>query len=159
MAQILDRLKMFGEFEIIIFGDRVILHEPVEKWPLCDCLIAFYSTGYPLSKAEAYAALRKPYLINELKLQHLLHDRRKVYARLDEYGIPIPNYILVNRDFPYQEVDYFVEEEDYVEVQGRKIMKPFVEKPVDGDNHSVMIYYPSSAGGGMKELFRKVTLT
>ncbi|XP_031381096.1 inositol hexakisphosphate and diphosphoinositol-pentakisphosphate kinase VIP2-like isoform X3 [Punica granatum] len=27
---------------------------------------------------------------------------------------------------------------------------------VEGDNHSIMIYYPSSAGGGMKELFRKV---
>jgi inositol hexakisphosphate/diphosphoinositol-pentakisphosphate kinase len=156
MAQILDRLKMFGEFEIIVFGDRVILHEPVEKWPLCDCLIAFYSSGYPLHKAEEYAALRKPYLINELKLQHLLHDRRKVYSRLDEVGIPIPNYALVNRDFPDQEVDHFVEEEDYVEINGKRIFKPFVEKPVDGDDHSVMIYYPSSAGGGMKELFRKV---
>lgn len=27
----------------------------------------------------------------------------------------------------------------------------------EGDNHSIMIYYPSSAGGGMKELFRKVS--
>lgn len=52
--------------------------------------------------------------------------------RLDEYGISIPSYALVNRDFPDQDLDYFVEEEDYVEVHGKRIMKPFVEKPVDG---------------------------
>eukprot|EP01018_Ginkgo_biloba_P019575 Gb_04773 [translate_table: standard] len=156
MTQILDRLRAFGEFEIIIFGDKVILEDPMEKWPICDCLIAFYSTGYPLEKAEAYAALRKPFLVNELEPQHLLHDRRKVYERLEKYGIPTPSYALVNRDYPNQELDYFVEEEDFVEVHGKRIWKPFVEKPVHGDDHSVMIYYPSSAGGGMKELFRKV---
>ncbi|XP_022740444.1 inositol hexakisphosphate and diphosphoinositol-pentakisphosphate kinase VIP2-like isoform X8 [Durio zibethinus] len=72
------------------------------------------------------------------------------------YGISVPRYALVNREVPYQELDYFIEEEDYVEVHGNRFWKPFVEKPVDGDNHSIMIYYPSSAGGGMKELFRKV---
>ncbi|CAI9109620.1 OLC1v1009471C1 [Oldenlandia corymbosa var. corymbosa] len=156
MLQILDRLQAFGEFEIIHFGDKLILEEPIESWPICDCLIAFYSTGYPLEKAEAYAALRKPFLINELEAQHLLHDRRKVYECLERYGIPVPRYALVNRESPYQELDYFVEEEDFVEVRGDRFWKPFVEKPVDGDNHSIMIYYPSSAGGGMKELFRKV---
>ncbi|GAV63497.1 His_Phos_2 domain-containing protein [Cephalotus follicularis] len=156
MRQILDRLQAFGEFEIIHFGDTVILEDPIESWPVCDCLIAFYSTGYPLEKAEAYAALRKPFLVNELDLQHLLHDRRKVYERLKLYGIPVPRYALVNREVPYEELDYFVEEEDFVEVHGNRFWKPFVEKPVDGDDHSIMIYYPSSAGGGMKELFRKV---
>ncbi|KAI4351585.1 hypothetical protein L6164_005931 [Bauhinia variegata] len=156
MGQILDRLQAFGEFEIIHFGDKVILEEPIERWPICDCLIAFYSSGYPLEKAEAYAALRKPFLVNELEPQHLLHDRRKVYEHLKLYEIPVPRYAIVNREFPYQDLDYFIEEEDFVEVHGMRFWKPFVEKPIHGDNHSIMIYYPSSAGGGMKDLFRKV---
>ncbi|XP_010550091.1 PREDICTED: inositol hexakisphosphate and diphosphoinositol-pentakisphosphate kinase 2-like isoform X2 [Tarenaya hassleriana] len=156
MGQILDRLQAFGEFEIIYFGDKVILEDPIESWPVCDCLIAFHSSGYPLDKAKAYAALRKPFLVNELEPQHLLHDRRKVYEHLEMYGIPVPRYACVNREVPCQELDYFVEEEDFVEVNGKRFWKPFVEKPVDGDDHSIMIYYPSSAGGGMKELFRKV---
>ncbi|CAH9118589.1 unnamed protein product [Cuscuta epithymum] len=156
MGQILDRLQSFGEFEVVHFGDKVILEDPIERWPICDCLIAFYSSRYPLKKAEAYAKLRKPFLVNELEPQHLLHDRRKVYERLELYGIPVPRYACVNREFPYQELDYFIEEEDFVEVHGNRFWKPFVEKPVDGDDHSIMIYYPSSAGGGMKELFRKV---
>ncbi|KAG4383350.1 hypothetical protein GLYMA_13G065500v4 [Glycine max] len=156
MGQIFERLLAFGEFEVIHFGDKVILEEPIESWPVCDCLIAFYSSGYPLEKAEAYAALRKPFLVNELEPQYLLHDRRKVYERLEMFGIPVPRYALVIRDAPYQQLDYFIEEEDFVEVHGMRFFKPFVEKPVDADNHSIMIYYPSSAGGGMKELFRKV---
>ncbi|XP_031281002.1 inositol hexakisphosphate and diphosphoinositol-pentakisphosphate kinase VIP2-like [Pistacia vera] len=156
MGQIFERLQAFGEFEIIHFGDKVILEDPIESWPICDCLIAFYSSGYPLEKAEAYAALRKPFLVNELEPQHLLHDRRKVYERLEMFGIPVPRYALVNREVPYQELDFFVEEEDFVEVHGNRFWKPFVEKPIHGDDHSIMIYYPSSAGGGMKELFRKV---
>ncbi|URE18202.1 acid phosphatase [Musa troglodytarum] len=156
MRRILERLEAFGEFEIIIFGDNVILEDPIQSWPICDCLIAFYSSGYPLQKVKTYVALRKPFLVNELEPQHLLHDRTKVYERLEMYGIPIPNYALVNREYPYQELDYFVEHEDFVEILGKRFQKPFVEKPIDGDNHSIMIYYPSSAGGGMKELFRKV---
>lgn len=156
MEQILQRLRAFGEFEVVHFGDKVILEEPIESWPVCDCLIAFHSSGYPLEKAEAYAALRKPFLVNELEPQHLLHDRRKVYECLEKFGIPVPRYALVNREVPYQQLDYFTEEEDFVEVHGMRFWKPFVEKPIDGDNHSIMIYYPSSAGGGMKELFRKV---
>lgn len=156
MGEILDRLQSFGEFEILHFGDKVILEDPIESWPICDCLIAFHSSGYPLEKAQAYAALRKPFLVNELDPQYLLHDRRKVYEHLEMYGIPVPRYACVNRKVPNQDLHYFVEEEDFVEVHGERFWKPFVEKPVNGDDHSIMIYYPSSAGGGMKELFRKI---
>lgn len=48
------------------------------------------------------------------------------------FGIPVPRYALVNREFPFQEVDYFYEEDDFVEVHGERFSKPFVEKPVDG---------------------------
>ncbi|KAK2966944.1 hypothetical protein RJ640_002129 [Escallonia rubra] len=129
------------------------------RWPICDCLIAFHSSGYPLEKAEAYAALRKmlgaDFTHNAFSLIDVSaipwHNRR-----LELCGIPVPRYALVNREVPYQELDYFVEEEDFVEVHGNRFWKPFVEKPVHGDDHSIKIYYPSSAGGGMKELFRKV---
>ena len=36
-----------------------------------------------------------------------------------------------------------------------KLEKPFVEKPVDAEDHNVRIYYSRADGGGMKELFRK----
>lgn len=56
-----------------------------------------------------------------------------VIQRLEMFGIPVPRYALVNREEPYQEVDFFVEEEDFVEVHGNRFWKPFVEKPVDGE--------------------------
>ncbi|VAH64701.1 unnamed protein product [Triticum turgidum subsp. durum] len=156
MEQILERLHAFGEFEIIIFGDKVILEDPIESWPLCDCLIAFYSAGYPLEKAEKYAVLRRPFLVNELDPQYLLHDRSKVYEHLKLFGVPVPTYAVVRREHPNQELNYFIEQDDFIEIHGKRFCKPFVEKPIDGDDHNIMIYYPSYAGGGMKELFRKV---
>lgn len=49
------------------------------------------------------------------------------------FGVPVPNYALVNREYPYQELEYFVEQEDFVEVHGKRFWKPFVEKPIDGE--------------------------
>lgn len=48
------------------------------------------------------------------------------------FGINVPRYALVNREVPNQELDYFVEEEDFVEVHGERFWKPFVEKPING---------------------------
>ncbi|KAL2088311.1 hypothetical protein ACEWY4_015210 [Coilia grayii] len=45
MTQILERLCRFEYITVVIFPEDVILNEPVEKWPLCDCLISFHSKG------------------------------------------------------------------------------------------------------------------
>ena len=39
---------------------------------------------------------------------------------------------MVNRGIEGEEVEGFEEEEDYVVIRGKKMNKPFVEKPVDG---------------------------
>ena len=52
--------------------------------------------------------------------------------KLEEHGLLTPNYAVVNRGSEGEEVEGFEEEEDYVVIRGKKMNKPFVEKPVDG---------------------------
>jgi hypothetical protein len=58
----------------------MLLHEPIETWPKCDCLIGFYATGYPLEKAQDYSKMHRPFVINDLWQQQVLRDRRDVYV-------------------------------------------------------------------------------
>lgn len=155
MKEILSRMPS-ALFRIVFFGDHTILHSPVEDWPKCDALIAFFSSGFPLDKAKEYVALHNPVVVNELYKQDLLMDRRDVYQLLTESSIPTPRHVFVNRDGFAGEPTDFVEDEDYIEANGVRINKPFVEKPVDAEDHNINIYYPMNAGGGCKKLFRKV---
>ena len=165
MAEILSRLDE-TLFKVVFFGDEVILNKPIEDWPSkIDVLIAFYSKGYPLEKAKEYVALRNPLLINDLEMQSKLQDRRCVYDLLEASGIDVPRHVFLSNDgyvstgtgdgnklgeTTVQEFD------DHIEINGVSVHKPFVEKPVDADDHNIAIYYPSSAGGGCKKLFRKI---
>ena len=183
---ILTRLQNGGEFEVIVFGDKVILDEAVENWPLCDYLISFFSDGFPLDKAIAYAQLRKPFCVNDLPMQKILWDRRLCVRLLDHLGVPTPTRLEVNRDGGARlDSDSFaehvqrisglklpgpnsaplennqkvelVDDADTLVVDGVALRKPFVEKPVSGEDHNIRIYFPKSKdGGGGRKLFRKI---
>uniref|UniRef100_A0A8C5W1Z0 Inositol hexakisphosphate and diphosphoinositol-pentakisphosphate kinase n=1 Tax=Microcebus murinus TaxID=30608 RepID=A0A8C5W1Z0_MICMU len=156
MKEILERISLFKYITVVVFEEEVILNEPVENWPLCDCLISFHSKGFPLDKAVAYAKLRKPFVINDLNMQYLIQDRREVYSILQAEGILLPRYAILNRDPNNPKECSLIEGEDHVEVNGEVFQKPFVEKPVSAEDHNVYIYYPTSAGGGSQRLFRKI---
>ncbi|XP_012273975.1 inositol hexakisphosphate and diphosphoinositol-pentakisphosphate kinase isoform X3 [Orussus abietinus] len=156
MKEILTRLEEFEYIKIIVFPEEVILKEPVEDWPIVDCLISFHSKGFPLDKAISYANLRSPFIINNLPMQYDIQDRRRVYAILDGEGIEIPRYAVLDRDSADPKHHELVESEDHVEVNGVTFNKPFVEKPVSAEDHNIYIYYPTSAGGGSQRLFRKI---
>ncbi|KWU46984.1 inositol pyrophosphate synthase [Rhodotorula sp. JG-1b] len=178
MRNILSRLLATGKFEITVFGDKVILDEDIENWPVCDFLISFYSDGFPIDKAIAYVELRKPVCVNDLPLQKIFWDRRVVLQILDKIGVPTPARLECNRDGgpqldkgiadqiqqslgvrvdkPRPTSDFSMEDDDTIVVDGKKMHKPFVEKPVSGENHNVNIYFPKSKGGGARRLFRKV---
>ncbi|GMM50375.1 inositol polyphosphate kinase [Starmerella bacillaris] len=175
---ILNNLQQHGEFDLVFFNDKVILDEPIERWPHCDFLISFFSTGFPLQKVIEYTKLRQPFLVNDLELQKVLWDRRLVLRLLDAANVPTPERLVVSRDggpkvdtvvkrkllkhgvhLKNEEVEKTIRMIDYDTIQlsdGATLTKPFVEKPVDGEDHNVYVYYPLASGGGGRRLFRKV---
>ena len=226
MQQILEFISNFNDFELIEFTEEIIFNEEVEKWPIVESMIVFFSTGFPYSKVLKYINLRKPFLPNNFEMQKIFWDRIKVMTMLKENNIPIPNEIIVEREEEInnedddncielntsQEIEEMIEKyyeeydeenkpkapllmenvsesnksdetnsnkldvketiitknekgeeiineleeyDEYIVYNGKKIMKPFVEKPRNGDDHNIYIYYPMSHGGGQTRLFRK----
>ncbi|TVY37759.1 Inositol hexakisphosphate and diphosphoinositol-pentakisphosphate kinase, partial [Lachnellula subtilissima] len=185
---ILNRLIANKEFDVVVFGDKVILDEDIENWPMCDFLISFYSDGFPLDKAIAYVKARKPFCVNDVPMQKILWDRRICLMILDKINVPTPKRLEVNRDggpslitadlakhlknttgivlegpedgtggqaIAPRKVE-LLDDGDTLSVDGTLLAKPFVEKPISGEDHNICIYYPKSQGGGARKLFRKI---
>ena len=180
--------KLVDEFEVKIFGDKIILDEAVENWPICDFLISFFSDGFPLDKAIAYVRLRKPFCVNDLPMQQILWDRRLCLGILDKLNVPTPRRVDVSRDrgpkLPSPEFAKalfertglkldgpedgtgggvkapkrveLIDNGNAIRVDGVVLPKPFVEKPVSGEDHNLNIYFHKKDGGGGRRLFRKI---
>ncbi|KNG49574.1 phosphoglycerate mutase-like protein [Stemphylium lycopersici] len=180
--------KLVDDFEVKIFGDKIILDEAVENWPVCDFLISFFSDGFPLDKAIAYTRLRKPFCVNDLPMQQVLWDRRLCLGILDKLNVPTPKRIDVSRDGgpklpspefakalyertglklegpedgtgggqPAPRKVELIDEGNTIRVDGVTLTKPFVEKPVSGEDHNIHIYFHKRDGGGGRRLFRKI---
>ncbi|KAJ6444609.1 inositol pyrophosphate synthase [Purpureocillium lavendulum] len=182
---ILNRLISNREFDVVVFGDKTILDEDVENWPMCDYLISFYSDGFPLEKAIAYVKTRKPFCVNDVPMQKILWDRRVCLRLLDKIQVRTPKRLEVSRDGGPQVLNAemvkhikeisgitlepidpekqssprhveLIEDGDVLSVDGALLKKPFVEKPTSGEDHNIVIYFPRSTGGGARKLFRKI---
>ncbi|KEG03045.1 acid phosphatase, putative [Plasmodium vinckei vinckei] len=156
MECILKRLAKSGDFNIIKFKEDVILNQDIDCWPVVDCLIAFYSYGFPLKKAIEYVKKYNPITLNNLEKQLILRSRLQVYEELKKWKVPHANYVVVDHDTVKRGEHVFEEYYDYIVYDNIRLNKPFIEKPINADNHNNWIYYPKNTGGGCKKLFRKI---
>ena len=128
--------------------------------------------------AVAFVELCKPVCVNDLPLQKVFWDRRVVLQMLDKIGVPTPKRLECNRDGgpqldksiaetiqqslgiwvdkPRPQSSFAMKGDDTIVVDGKAMDKPFVEKPVSGEDHNVNIYFHSNKGGGARRLFRKI---
>ncbi|KAF4126644.1 Glutathione synthase/RimK-type ligase, ATP-grasp superfamily [Geosmithia morbida] len=154
---ILNRVIANREFDVVVFGDKAI----------------------------AYVKARRPFCVNDIPLQQLLWDRRLCLQLLDKTNVRTPKRLEVTRDGgpslmtpemvqhvrevsgvemePYDpdthkppQVVELLDDGDTLNVDGALLKKPFVEKPTSGEDHNIIIYFPRSAGGGARKLFRKI---
>lgn len=138
-----------------------------------------------MDKAISYIKTRKPFCVNDVPMQKILWDRRLCLRILDKIHVRTPRRLEVSRDggssilspdmvqhikettgislephdarnaIPPRSVQ-LLDDGDVLSVDGALLKKPFVEKPTSGEDHNIIIYFPRSAGGGARKLFRKI---
>lgn len=112
--------------------------------------MAYSSNGFPTDKVIKYVNKYNPYLINDPETQLLLQNRKWIKKQLIANNIPTPKCAIVDNNNPNHKI---IEYDDKIIVNGIEINKPFVEKPLNADDHNVYIYFKN---GGSRRLFRKI---
>lgn len=146
MGEIISRLD---GIDVILLGNEFVFSTEIEKWPIVDFFICLgQKKGFPLHKARDYCTLVNPVILNDLDFLAVLRDRSEIHRVLVDNKISVPRTLLCKGS-----EDDVIQVDDLLQVGGKSMMKPFVEKPFDSTDHNVFIYYP---GGGCRKLFRKM---
>eukprot|EP00494_Astrolonche_serrata_P002152 UN02158 len=74
-----------------------------------------------------------------------------MYEMMDKYKVPTARHLVLQRS----KGDKLGEFKDYIIVNGQRLDKPFVEKPISGSDHNVYIYFDKTKNYGSTRLFRK----
>jgi hypothetical protein len=124
------------------------------NWPAVDVLLVYSGNEQSLRACVRFVDRTRPRrLVNALEPQlGLLKSRVDVMNVLRSANVNVCDSLVVDhRDASVQA--RFIETAESIELDGRILRKPFVEKPADETDHNVRVYWPRD--GGALLLFRK----
>ena len=81
MGEILKRMELMEFLEIIIFDETMILNDPIDSWPICDCLISFHSKGISLFYRHSWRTTSRARTMTR-ELRNLGPQNRRSVERL-----------------------------------------------------------------------------
>lgn len=148
MQALLSSLVASNSSIELVLLDESRMNQPVTTWPVVDALLSLYSSDFPLDAVLQYVELRSPLLINNLYMQRFLMDRRDIRAHLARAGVPIPPAVCADRSAG-DSITQMGHQGNTLIVHGPRkasgcsLQKPFVEKPVDAEDHSKLLDSPS----------------
>jgi len=167
--------------QVVLLHVEALADRPVGSWPVCDVLLAFHAPGFPLAAFSAYATLHGLPLINSLAAQFTLRDRARISDVLSKAAVPTPSRVVrldgtdaaaaasgsnrtggcgarVHADAAAGRLPgrmgAVTQDGDWLLVDGARALRmPFVEKPLNSDEHKCIVYHPG--GGGTSTIERK----
>uniref|UniRef100_A0A672M0B4 Inositol hexakisphosphate and diphosphoinositol-pentakisphosphate kinase n=1 Tax=Sinocyclocheilus grahami TaxID=75366 RepID=A0A672M0B4_SINGR len=163
MTQILERLCKFEYITVVIFPEDVILNEPVERWPLCDCLISFHSKGMSLCGFDLLRANGHSYVCDVNGFTNYLSvdvSRFQIGSRSSVYSPE--SSVRKTGSYIYEEfmptdgtdVKVYTVGPDYAHAEARK--SPALDGKVERDSEGKEIRYPVMLTAMEKLVARKV---
>mmetsp|Transcript_106240 Transcript_106240/g.310585 ORF Transcript_106240/g.310585 Transcript_106240/m.310585 type:complete len:963 (-) Transcript_106240:145-3033(-) len=149
---LLRRLEDAG-VQVLLHTDQDLAKEAAEDVPRCDALLVLWSQFFTggsyerkLKEISARAVDAGAIVLNNVEVLVEMQDRRWLLRKLKEHGVPTPEFVECSRDGGQR--PSLEERDDCIIVEGQRISKPFVEKPVDRRDREIYVYFPKASGGG-----------